>query len=144
MSRCPCSTLQLHIGHQLPILLMVAPHELYWVNIHSGPTPRGRAGSDAASAVLASIGSIKARDDTCFLPIFSLVEAIEVLKLPEMPHRRCPRVQHGGQSDTARALVIPSPFGPLRSYLHTRTPQSRNTGRMSILFVYILFRASYR
>jgi hypothetical protein len=64
-------------------------------NIHSGPTPRGRAGSDAASAVLAKRGSIKASEDTCFLPILNMERAIGAghSKMPEMPHRHSFRVQ---------------------------------------------------
>lgn len=42
-------------------------------NIHSGPTPRGRGGSDAAFVVLARRGSSNAIDDSVCLPIFVCV-----------------------------------------------------------------------
>ena len=82
MSRRPCSTLQLHIDCQ-PTARRVSKLSMSSAtcNIHSGLTPRGLAGSDAASAVLARMGNIKANEETCFLPIFNVVEAIGGLRL---------------------------------------------------------------
>jgi hypothetical protein len=41
-------------------------------SLHSGPTPRGRGGSDAAFVVLARSGSSKAIEESVCLPIVPL------------------------------------------------------------------------
>ena len=80
MSRHPCSTLQLHIYYQLYSSVYVEAPEVslscIMCNLHSGATPRGRAGSDAASAVLTKMGRMKASEDTCFFPILNVERAI--------------------------------------------------------------------
>ena len=83
-------------------------------DIHSGPTPRGRGGSDAAFPVLASNGRSNAIDERVCLPILAVLRAIEARQLLEHvaaspSDRRCSALDPVQRDWLCDIPVSPSP-----------------------------------